>query len=379
MYITLKSTQVKEAKSFLSLVKSDYIIFGLTKSEAFIMCDTKELYTHINMPVISVDDFNDDYLFIRVPKKQFLSLWIEGLLVLSIEGDRLNIKFKDASDNLIVMYSCTLQIDLASNYLERLEFLTNIKDYPQISLPNIKAVLKTAKLANIPVKASNNYIIAQAKNFAIYQEYAGTPFACFPNILNALSNYTEVVYNKENALVYLSKDRCAILTKCIATLSTDIVSACKKQRSECRCKINIKCLLSFITNIKMKDTGVFKLDLAKKEAQYTYEKDRYTIPLEMQEVQLSKSEKQKYKEQVQKSQAFDIDSLDVADTNTTDISSIASTGYQPPIITVPLDVISKIFPQCLNIITLTVKVNCILIQSGNTNIIFGRGNSYEIS
>lgn len=357
---------LEKLKTFLANSDLDYITVLATPGIVYFMSETKELYMHYAVQVLSRHNLNDSEIF-RLDRKTFASLVDEGVIEFELTDTNIIINFKKPGGALAYSYETIRQIDIIGKFLERLNLLENVNDYPQVNIAQLSGLARMSKSLGYDINCGTDVASIKLGNGFIYSNIESQPFICSGKLINLLLSYTLNVYNVQNYLIFNSSDVVVMVTKHRQGYVPEI-SFIKEQQTHFIVDFEMRDCISMCKKLHFKE-GNFYLDLDEGIAEFKVNKSTYRSTIKVLEVKSRKSKKD--------SDDFDLNldnfSLD-GEVQAVDFNSLGdSSKYGIPKIEIPFDIFSKILtPIGRNKISIMFKKNFIMIKVKGIFIVFAR-------
>lgn len=369
MFFTVNIDKIDKLKSLMKEAQGDYLTLLATPTTVYFVYDSAELYMHHSFNVLSRYNV-DGGKILRIEKKEFLDLAVEGTAKFIIEESKITIEFyyKDNPELMLYSYSTPYQEDLLDKYLSKIELFGNVRDYPRVELANSLEIVKIAKTLGTAVVCGKQYSQVAARGVFIFKEDKSEEFTVNARMLDLLLKFDTIVYNVSNYIVYSKDDTCIAVTK-YRHVPSDEFEFIKRQPSTHRIEFKCNNMLSLVKKLKLSD-GEFYFDFDKSNCTFEKGKKIYTTPLTILKLQNAKDAKEEKKVQETGSLDFDLENFNMND-NTV---ALGMEGRKEPRIKVP-DVILKGVLGNLKIhdsIVMFIKKRFVLMKCGNVSVVFGR-------
>lgn len=370
--VTISVSNMDKLKSLIKEAQGDFITLLFTPQEVYFVYNSTSLYIHHSFDVISRYNMTDSRI-VRIDKKEFLDLIVEGNLTFNITPSEIKMDFYGKDDLTLKLYSfkTLYQEDLIDTYVSKIELFSDIQDYPRIELAKSLEIVKIAKTLGTTVACGKEYSQVNAKGVFIFKEDKSMDFTVDARMLDLLLKFGTYVYNVSNYIVY-SKDSTCIAVVKHRHIENQEFEYINKQPSFY--KIEFKCnhMLTLIKKLKLKE-GTFYFDFENQECVFTKDRKSYTTPLNI--IKSQSSKKKKASEEVVED--FDLGSLDLSGNSSK--SSLFINEDSIPKLMIP-DLVLKGVLNNLKIhdtLVCFIKKRFILLKVGEVSVAFRRSDLNE--
>ncbi|GAA0101663.1 hypothetical protein UT300012_23780 [Paraclostridium bifermentans] len=369
MFFTIKIDNIDKLKSLMKEAQGDYLTLLATSNMVYFVYDSPELYLHHSFVVLSRYNV-DGGKIVRISKKEFLNLIVEGTAKFVINESTITVEFyhKDSTDKMMYSYTAPYQEDLLDKYLDKIDLFSNVKEYPRIELANSLEIVKIAKTLGTTVVCGKTHSQVSARGVFIFKEDKSEEFTVGARMLDLLLKFSTSVYNVSNYIVYSKDDTCIAVVKHrhVPGEEFDFV---KKQPSTHRVEFKCNHMLTLAKKLKLTE-GEFYIDFDSQTSTFVQDKVAYTTPISVIKMQNAKDRKQEKELEEKGSLEFDLTNFSMSN----DSIALASEARREPKIRVP-DVVLKGVLSNLNIhdsVVMFIKKRFILMECGKVNVAFRR-------
>ena len=369
MFFTVNIDKIDRLKSLMKEAQGDYLTLLATSNTVYFVYDSVELYIHHSFNVLSRYNV-DGGKILRIDKKEFLDLVVEGTAKFTITDNMITIEFyhKDNPDYMLYSFSSPYQEDLLDKYMNKIELFSNVKDYPRVELANSLEIVKIAKSLGTSVVCGRNYSQVQARGVFIFKEDKCEEFTVGARMLDLLLKFDTTVYNVSNYIVYNKDDTCIAVTK-YRHIPSDEFEFVKKQPSSHKIEFKCNSMLTLIKRLKLSE-GEFYFDFDKSNCTFIKDKKVYTTPITIIKLQNAKDKREEKKLEEEGSIAFDLDSLNMND-NTI---ALGMEGRKEPRVRIPNLVLKGVLGNLKihDTLTMYIKKQFVLLVCGSVKVVFSR-------
>lgn len=367
---TINISKEKEVKEFLQQGDLDFITIIALQHKCFMICDTTDIYTHINFDIISQSNLKDNCVF-RISRQKLIGLIVNGMIEFTVDNDLVQVQFLTNEYKRRYGFKCKFQTDLIGKFLRRLEILDEALEYKQVDISQILVLTRFAKSLNTNVRCDGTTACVQLKNISIYKDAKDVNFTCSGKTLLLLSKYTAKVYDVQNYLIYRSEDKAIIVTKYRDIFDSEL-NFIKSKPTLYTAKFSLGNIIDITRRIKF-NTGKFVLDFDNKTASYKEENIEYDIAIEVTDVVDVKNKT--------KSDSITVDDFDFS--SMLDDTSLAlntdKIGTHLPSIILPSETLKSVLIHLgvRSIISVEIKKNFVVLRLNGLYIVFGRKDYVE--
>lgn len=372
--ITVNVSNIDKLKSLMKEAQGDFLTLLFTPHEVYFVYNSNSLYIHHSFDVVSKYNMKDSRI-LRIDKKEFLDLIVEGNVTFNITPSEIKMDFYGKDDLTLKLYSFSTayQEDLLDAYMSKIELFSDVKEYPRIELAKSLDIVKIAKTLGTTVACGTEYSQVNARGVFIFKEDKSMNFTVDARMLDLLLKFGTYVYNVSNYIVYSKDSTCVAVVK-HRHVENQEFEYIKNQPSFYRIEFKCNNMLTLIKKLKLKE-GTFYFDFENQECVFSKDRKNYTTPLSIIKAQSSK--KKKASEEVVDS--FDLDSFDFSDTGASAKSSLFKEEDNIPKLLIP-DVILKGVLNNLRIhdtLVCFIKKRFILLKVGDVSVAFRRSDLNE--
>lgn len=277
MIFNIKIDDTKKILDFLNITDSESVDVCISNNTALFICNTVDIFVTLKMNCKSSVGAKD--VSFRI-KSSFLSkLVIEGSISFEfIEDNQIKVSFKHLNNSIAYSFIMKKQIVYRDLYADKLNILTNIKNYEKIDLSELELFRKITSTNDCILNISNKVASLNYGNIRVYKEVnMNCNFAVYTKTFRALTKFSNYVFNIENFLCIATKELFIVANKCKLN-NNEEYAYLKEQKSAYRSVVDFTNLRYITNKLNIKDEYAI-MDFEKKSAEIKYKGTIFSVPL----------------------------------------------------------------------------------------------------
>lgn len=276
----------KEYVDFLSLTDTEYVDVFLDKGIAYFVCSTPELFGMLTLRAVIDTEEEINYSF-RVPRNTMIKLGTQGVLLISVDTDIVNIDVTGSQANVLWSFSFRRQGVYTSEYIDKIKLCSTLKNYTTFSMQSIYPIVRYARPFNAIITVNKGLATAfiDSRVRLCKRVKLQDNISISSNVLNKLLKFSFNVCHVRNYLAAASQRVVLLATLCMPADFPEF-EILEEQKSAMKCKLSLANIFDLFNKMDFK-TDTVSLDFNSKLMLLEKNRVTYKVPLSIQEMQCS--------------------------------------------------------------------------------------------